>query len=339
MATEIKSWEIVNGELKEITSSLAAEGRTEAYDLEVWIASNPSIIGPDIVIIGRQVQTLSGPLDLLGLDRNGNIAIIELKRDKLPREAITQAIDYASDVASWSIDKISEVSVQYSDKSLEDIVTESFPEVNLEDLSINETQRIILVGFSIEPALERMINWMSDTYDVNVNAIVLHYAKTSTGEEILTRTSLISEEVLEQKSKRKKFKIPTSDEPGEYEEDKLRKLLIDYLSKNMVSARRIREVLLPVCLDFSKVKREQLKEEFVKRGSAEDTTLAGYYLTLVSGQVGREKNDFLRQIIGYEYPTNSWEKDNYHIREGYNHFVKDILKELEELDDGTDEEI
>jgi hypothetical protein len=27
------------------------------------------------------------------------------------------------------------------------------------------------------------------------------------------------------------------------------------------------------------------------------------------------KNDFLRQVIGYEYPNYPWEKDNYSIRD------------------------
>jgi RecB family endonuclease NucS len=52
------------------------------------------------LIIGEQVQTKSGYLDFLGIDKNGNTVIIELKRDKLPREVIAQTIDYASDVAS-----------------------------------------------------------------------------------------------------------------------------------------------------------------------------------------------------------------------------------------------
>ncbi|HHY70236.1 MAG TPA: DUF91 domain-containing protein [Thermoanaerobacterales bacterium] len=113
MTTEIKTWEIINGELREVKSDLAAEGRTEPYDLEEWIASNPEILGTDIAIIGRQVTTRSGPLDLLGIDRNGNTVIIELKRDKLPREALAQSIDYAADIAEWDIDKINEVSLKY----------------------------------------------------------------------------------------------------------------------------------------------------------------------------------------------------------------------------------
>ena len=92
MATKIKAWQILNGSLKSIDTSLVKEGKKEAYDLESWIASNPTIVGSDLAIIGRQVQTKSGPLDLLAVDNDGNLVIIELKRDVLPREALAQAI-------------------------------------------------------------------------------------------------------------------------------------------------------------------------------------------------------------------------------------------------------
>ena len=95
MGTQIQSWQIKDGELQEIDTTLTEQGRTEAYDLETWIESNPTIIGQGLEIIGRQVQTQSGPLDLLGIDRSGNMVIVELKRDMLPREALAQAIDYA----------------------------------------------------------------------------------------------------------------------------------------------------------------------------------------------------------------------------------------------------
>jgi hypothetical protein len=330
MATEIQTWQIVEGKLKKIDTSLADQGRTEAYDLESWIESNPSIIGSGLSIIGRQVQTRSGPLDLLGIDGLGNLVIVELKRDKLPREALAQAIDYASDVATWSIEKISEICSEHTSKSLEDYISENFPEQNLETVNINESQRILLVGFAIESSLERMINWLADSYNVDVNAVVLHYVKTSSGDELLTKTAVISEEVAEERAKSKKFQIPMSDEPGTYEEDDLRALLIKYLSRDMYSARRIQKVIIPACLEHGVVTRDQLKQEFVNRGEAEDTTQAGYFLTLVSSQMGMKKNDFLRQVIGYEYPTHAWEKDNYFIREGYQDLIREVLQELDE---------
>jgi len=60
MGTEIKTWQIINGELSFIKTSLKNEGRTEPYDLEPWLASNPEIISKEIVIIGRQIATKTG---------------------------------------------------------------------------------------------------------------------------------------------------------------------------------------------------------------------------------------------------------------------------------------
>jgi hypothetical protein len=329
MGTEIKTWQIVDGKLSPISTSLKNEGRTEPYDLEPWIASHPAIIGTDIAIIGRQVPSKSGPIDLLGIDKSGNIVIIEIKRDKLPREALAQAIDYASDTAEWTIDKIGEICTKYKGKSLDEFVGESFPEVDVESLNINDTQRIMLVGFSAESALERMIEWLSDNFNVNINAVVLNYLKTASGDELLSKTSIISEELEQERVKKKrKFEIPMSDEPGIYENDILEKLLTDYLSKEKVTSQRIRDVLLPALLTRKTISREQLKKEFIDYDPSLDASKVGYHLTTISVQLGMKKNDFLRQAISYEYPTYSWEKDNFAIREEYKALIKKVLEKL-----------
>jgi hypothetical protein len=46
MGTEIKTWEIRDGKLVPVQSSLVDAGRLEALDLEEWIASDPSIVQP-----------------------------------------------------------------------------------------------------------------------------------------------------------------------------------------------------------------------------------------------------------------------------------------------------
>ena len=221
MATRIQTWQIIDGELKPLESNLAEANKTEPYDLEKWIASDSSILGPGLLIIGRQVPTSSGPLDLLAVDRSGNLVIVELKRDKLPRQALVQAIDYASDVASWGVEKISEICTKHTGESFEDAFNDRFPDIDLEVINLNETQRILLVGFSIESSLERMIAWLSESYGVSVNAIVLNYIHTEGGEELLTKTAVISEDLEQARIKKKKFTIPMSDEPGNYGTDQL----------------------------------------------------------------------------------------------------------------------
>jgi len=249
----------------------------------------------------------------------------------LPREALAQAIDYASDIAEWSVERLSEICTQYSGKSLEEHLVQSFPDIDLENININESQRVFLIGFGIEGALERMINWLSESYDVNVNAILLRYIRTSRGDELLARVAVISEEVEKQRvEKKKKFQIQMSDVPGNYPPDELKRKLAQYLSSSLWSSQRMRKVVVPVLLRDGKVTREQLREEFVRFGMADNVNQAGSFLSLISQQMGMAKNDFLRQAIGYElHPDHPWLKEVYFIKDEYRELLGEILRELE----------
>lgn len=334
MATEIKVWQITNGKLEPIEITMVEAGRKETEDLEKWIKSSPQTLGEDILIIGEQVPTKSGSMDFLGIDKSGNLVIVELKRDRLPRDVLTQAIDYASDVSSWDVDKISEICTKHTNQSLEDYLSEKFEEIDLEDLTINKTQRILLVGFSIEESLQRMIEWLSNNYGVSINAVILKYIKTRNGEELIARTVIIPEEIEKERIRKRQFKILMSDEPGKYNEDELKDLLINYLLENRDTPRRIREILLPLCLKHNIVSREMIKKELLKRGEAEDDTKAGFTLTTISREIGIAKRDYLRQIIQYEKdPSKPWEKENYRkenyrLVEDYKGLVKSVLGEL-----------
>lgn len=65
-------------------------------------------------------------------------------------------------------------------------------------------------------------------------------------------------------------------------------------------------------------------------GFDHDKSKVGYYLTLVSSQLGMTKNDFLRQIVSYEYPRRKWKKDNFSIKKKCRSLVKKVLEELKE---------
>lgn len=329
MSTEIKTWEIIQGKLEPISSTLAENGRKETEHLEEWIKTKTDILGNDILIIGQQVYTKSGPLDFLGIDNNGNLVIVELKRDKLARVVLAQAIDYASDLATWDIDKISEICISYTGNSLEDHLSANFENIEVDDLTINQSQRLLLVGFSIEESLSRMIEWLSTNFDMAINAIVLNYIKTSNGAELLSRTVTIPEEIAKEKSNKKKFKIAMSDEPGEYELDKLKELLKSYFRKSNYSSNRIKNVLLPALLNKKILTRKQLKKEFVRTEEAPDESQAGYFIALISNQLGHAKKDFLRQVISYQYPDNHWTKDNFSLRDGYKELIEQLLTEIE----------
>ena len=323
MTSDIQVWNINNQKLEPLISTLPDEARKEKEDLEQWIKSDPNILGKDLLLIGEQVPTKSGPLDLLGIDKFGNTIIIELKRDKLPRESLAQALDYASDIATWDINKLSEECIKFRKQDLETYINENFEDINLEELSINQNQRILLVGTYIEEALQRMIDWLADKYQVSINALILKYIKTQSGDELLARTMIISEEIEQERSQRQQIKIDMSDEPGTYSDEELSTRLENYLSENRSTPKRIKKILIPLCLENEIVNRDILKKELIRQNEAIDDTQAGKVLATISREIGIKKRYYLRQILKYERP-NPWEKDNYSIRDEYKEIVRSL---------------
>lgn len=89
--------------------------------LEDWLESNPdTIFERDLLIIGRQVSTnLGGVIDLLGVDREGNVVIVELKRDRTTRDIIAQALGYAAFAERLDADQLETIFHSYmSDEPL-----------------------------------------------------------------------------------------------------------------------------------------------------------------------------------------------------------------------------
>jgi RecB family endonuclease NucS len=64
------------------------------HAFENWIIAEPDLLEPGLRVVARQLQTESGPLDLLCLDDSGRLVVVELKRDSAYRVALAQALDY-----------------------------------------------------------------------------------------------------------------------------------------------------------------------------------------------------------------------------------------------------
>src|SRR5262245_41286844 len=74
--------------------------------LEAWIEREPSLVLEGMVIVGRQVQTDAGSIELLGIDPMGQWVVIEIKRGGIRKETLTQAIAYASAIGKLDEDEL-----------------------------------------------------------------------------------------------------------------------------------------------------------------------------------------------------------------------------------------
>jgi hypothetical protein len=147
-----------------------APGRLAKEDMiEGWIAAQPELLGLDrLLIIGRQVTTTyGGSIDLLGIDDEGNIVVLELKRDRTPRDVIGQVLDYASWVAKLSTREVHDIALSYLKKSLPTAFQERFKTTLPESLNANHT--IVIIASAFDPSSERIVRYLSETHDIAIN--------------------------------------------------------------------------------------------------------------------------------------------------------------------------
>ncbi|MFC7215109.1 hypothetical protein ACFQO4_13610 [Saliphagus sp. GCM10025334] len=141
-------------------------------DLREWIISDPrSILGEEFLIIGREVSVkrIGDAIDLLGIDRDGNVVVIELKRGSLQGTVDFQGLKYASYSSHWDYDKLRDQFEKFRStnwgKTLYDEetrFTEVLDEFCNEDYTLNQDQRILLVGEAIRERLDIVLRWLSD---------------------------------------------------------------------------------------------------------------------------------------------------------------------------------
>lgn len=103
---EIRLWK--RGPAEGLRAVRAVSRLDTEIELEELLVAHPELLEDGLTLVGRQAPTAGGWLDLLGVDRDGRLVIFELKRGSLGRDAVTQVLDYASDLSAKSVESIVE---------------------------------------------------------------------------------------------------------------------------------------------------------------------------------------------------------------------------------------
>lgn len=185
-------FEVAAGKLKPVSrASLATEGQ-----IETWVAENPEILGLDLLIIGRQVGIENrGRLDLLGLDVSGDLVILELKRDKTPREIVAQVLDYASWAVMLNTRDVHDIANAYLAKPLpaafQDRFDRSLPE------TLNGDLQLVIIASELDPTTTRIVEYLYDRHDVGINTALFRVFQDGDRQLLATDWHLDPEEVEE----------------------------------------------------------------------------------------------------------------------------------------------
>lgn len=203
MSFGMNLWKVADNELTEINKTkLDYEER-----LEKWIVKDSSLLGIDLLLIGQQVSTdFGGRIDILGIDRQGDLVIIELKRDKTPREIVAQILDYASWCRNLSFDEINALAIKFFNKSISVAFNDTYREQIPENINTNHS--MIIVASELDESSERIVQYLADEYNININVIFFNFFETD-GDEFLGRAWLMDPEEIQLKSDSKK-RVPWS---------------------------------------------------------------------------------------------------------------------------------
>ena len=178
-------WKMGNAPTPLLTGRLASE-----QQLEDMIVRDPRILSSEWMLIGRQeVTSHGGRIDLLAIVPDGSLVLIELKRDRTPREIIAQALDYASWVEQLGPEKIAQIYQRFSSGgSLDDAFQKRFG-VDLDEETLNQSHQIIIVAAELDASTQRIISYL-DARDIAINVVFFQVFEHG-GEQLLSRAWLI----------------------------------------------------------------------------------------------------------------------------------------------------
>jgi hypothetical protein len=165
--------------------------------LEDMIVRDTSLLGMDLLVVGRQVATrYGGFVDVLAADSDGHLHVLELKRDRTPREVVAQVLDYGSWAQGLTLEDVSAI---YGAQHTDDF-TEAFAarfDTPVPDV-FNPAQQLTIVASQLDDASDRIVTFLAESFAVPLNAVFFRYFADG-GSEFLARTWLLAPEEAETK--------------------------------------------------------------------------------------------------------------------------------------------
>jgi hypothetical protein len=204
MPLELSVWRIDSGLSRVEPSTLDLEAR-----LEEILARDIRVAAPNWMVIGRQVATPWGKfIDLLCIDAEGNLVVLELKRDKTEREIVAQVLDYGSYVRGIQAEEIPRIYAKYQKdyfanqppKSIDQAFCMHFGVKQMPE-ELNATHELVIVASTLDAATERIVGYLAEQYQVSINAIFFSVFKDD-DREYLTRAWLRDPGIEEESGRR-----------------------------------------------------------------------------------------------------------------------------------------
>lgn len=144
-------------------------GFKEREHLQEWIANNPECLNEELLIIQKEFDGFNDTyerLDLLAIDKQGNLVIIENKLDDTGRDVTWQVMKYASYCSTLNSSQIVTIFSEYliktgSTEKAEDLLEEFLETEDFrEKLNIGNSQRMMLIAGEFRKEVTSTVLWL-----------------------------------------------------------------------------------------------------------------------------------------------------------------------------------
>jgi len=157
---------------KVVQRTFSELGFKERENLQEWIANNPGCLGEELLVIQKEFAGFSDTnerLDLLAMDKQGNLVVIENKLDDSGRDVTWQVLKYASYCSSLTREQVRDIYQEFLDKqgraeSAIDNIVEFFDNTEFTELQLNKgtSQRIIMVAGNFRKEVTSTALWLTN---------------------------------------------------------------------------------------------------------------------------------------------------------------------------------
>lgn len=167
--------------------------------------------GSTVLWIGRQVSATVGDHgkypDLIGIDADGNLIIVELKKGKTPRDVIAQLLEYASWGASLTYEELNKNAMQYFkkiDSACDLTLQQAYLDVFCPDddtnpeIRFNANQKLFIVAEEISAIVRQVAIYLRSRFNMDIHCLEYQVLKTQQGEYFVSTERVVR---YEQKSR------------------------------------------------------------------------------------------------------------------------------------------
>lgn len=166
-------YEITTDGIKPLAqTTFQAAKLTERGDLQRMLRENIAVVSPDTLVIAEEFSEWEDAyrrIDLLGIDKRGNLVVVELKRGETGGHMELQALRYAAMVSAMTLERVTDVFGRYlkqrgRDGDAEAILRE-FLDLEVDEAAedqIAQDVRIVLAAAAFGKELTTCVLWLND---------------------------------------------------------------------------------------------------------------------------------------------------------------------------------